>query len=443
MHIISTLRFLRSVFARQRRASILVLMCCMPLTIIAENLEQLDWFEDRAVTPAEIRSIREFILQVWQDNSTIQSAQARVLADEANLTAAAKPTYNPALDLLGEYVAQDRDESFYALGITQTVDRRRGKRNARQLLGEEILLASKAELVQLHLEVANKALVLLAEYQTNTEAARLLAQQVRIMQAVVKQAKGRYQAGDINQTDHDFARLALATTISGQLGAELALSYTLEKLQAIVGSDSAIWPSLNVPTTVLVPLNAEEIPALLLSLPKIQVLNYRVAMARAQIKLARAEARPDPTVFVNGGIQGHELLVGGAISMPLFIRNNFQAEIEQANHLAIAAEKTRMDVYDQAKARLTGANKRYRLLYQAWADWQAITRQPLQQGMQILVNLWVAAELSTQDYLEQLRQRLDRKLEGTTLRGEVVQAWFNWLDAAGTLQEWLQEEEVK
>lgn len=439
----STYKTLVAAFARYTLVLILGLIGGMSLTLAAEDLEQLDWFEDSGLTLTEIRSIREFVFQVWQDNSAIQALEAQVLADEANLIALGKPTYNPELSLLGEYIAQDKDESFYALGFEQTIDRRSSKRNARQLLGEELLAASKTELAQLRLETANQALILLAAYQTNTATVRLLAQQVRIMRAVAKQATSKYEAGDINQADHDFAHLALATSISAQVDVELTLSYALEKLQAITRTDSKVWPILNIPATTLAPLDGEETSTLLLSLPKIQALNYRVGMAKAQVAVAQAQARPDPTIFANGGVQGREVMVGGVISMPLFIRNNFQAEVEQANHLVIAAEQARMDAYDQAKARLTGANKRYRLLYQAWTNWQAISRRPLQQGMQTLVNLWEAAELSTQDYLEQLRQRLDRRLEGTSLRGEVVKAWFDWLDAAGTLEEWLQEGELK
>jgi len=54
-----------------------------------------------------------------------------------------------------------------------------------------------------------------------------------------------------------------------------------------------------------------------------------------------------------------------------------------------------------------------------------------------LQRLWEAGELSTTDYLVQLRQTLDTKESALELRRSMWQAWFEWMSASGQIETWL------
>ena len=55
----------------------------------------------------------------------------------------------------------------------------------------------------------------------------------------------------------------------------------------------------------------------------------------------------------------------------------------------------------------------------------------------MLEKLWRAGEISTSDYLVQLKQSLDTALSGLELESQAWQAWFDYLTAAGRLNDWL------
>ena len=55
----------------------------------------------------------------------------------------------------------------------------------------------------------------------------------------------------------------------------------------------------------------------------------------------------------------------------------------------------------------------------------------------MLEKLWRAGEISTSDYLVQLKQNLDTALSALALESQAWQAWLDYLAAAGRLTDWL------
>jgi cobalt-zinc-cadmium efflux system outer membrane protein len=55
----------------------------------------------------------------------------------------------------------------------------------------------------------------------------------------------------------------------------------------------------------------------------------------------------------------------------------------------------------------------------------------------VLRRLWQAGEISTTDYLVQVRQTLDVRARALGLREALWRAWFEWLRASGKIDEWL------
>ena len=119
------------------------------------------------------------------------------------------------------------------------------------------------------------------------------------------------------------------------------------------------------------------------------------------------------------------------------MRNNFSAEVDAANADAIQIEQNAHNLYRTSRARLISTARRFELGRQAWDDWQQTGQTSLESQTQLLERLWQAGELSTSDYLVQLKQTLDTRTAAAELRGSLWQAWFEWLAASGKTESWL------
>lgn len=121
--------------------------------------------------------------------------------------------------------------------------------------------------------------------------------------------------------------------------------------------------------------------------------------ARAAVDAAAArERRPDPTLGLRGGHEGLDSLVGLSVSIPLFVRNSFEAEAEAASAELMRAEREAQDLYRRAGARLLSAAERYRLARDAWAIWERTGAPGIESQVALLERIWRAGELSTADY---------------------------------------------
>ncbi|WP_297529197.1 TolC family protein, partial [Thiohalobacter sp.] len=161
------------------------------------------------------------------------------------------------------------------------------------------------------------------------------------------------------------------------------------------------------------------------------------AVAEARVGEAQAERRPDPTLSLRGGRETDERLVGLAVSIPLFVRNDFSAEVTAAQAEAARAQAERDRLRRRALARLEAATVRYRLTREALNNWRGQGRQSLEDRTHLLGRLWRAGEIGATEYLVQLQQTLDTRAAALELEREAWQAWVEWLDAAGQASAWL------
>ncbi|MFN3233849.1 MAG: TolC family protein [Gammaproteobacteria bacterium] len=413
---------------------LLVTFCLIPVLSLAAALPQpVQTHPSFVRTPA---SIQQFIQYVWRTNPAIQSAQSEVARAGADFSQSQRPIYNPSLELEAEHVRKEPFEDTYTAGISQTIDLF-NKRGARAAVGQHSFIESKANLSAQQLALATQTLKALAEYRTVQAVVQLAKRRTQLLRRFKDQNARKFKSGDIAQDALDQASLAYAEAISQQADAEVVLTRAKQHLIAISQTASKYWPRL--PRRLPKPLRPSSVTqqAWLRTLPILQVYSARVATAQASVRVARTEAKPDPTISLRGGTEDKEPLVGGSISIPLFIRNNFQDQVRAANHQAIAVEQMRMNVYRQVKAALQGDLSRYRILYVAMNRWQHASKHSLDGGIELLNRLWSAGELSTTDYLVQLKQRIDSQIAGQELNGKAWQMWCSVMEASGQLNTWL------
>ncbi|HAT63919.1 MAG TPA: hypothetical protein DCS66_04860 [Flavobacteriaceae bacterium] len=385
---------------------------------------------------SQASSMKEFISYVSRTNPAILSAQSEVAKADANYAQSRRPIYNPSLDVDAERVNQESFEDTYTAGINQTVDLF-NKRGANAAVGQHGLAEAKANLLAEQLNVTTQALKALAKYRTAQSVVNLAKQRTQLLAEFKKQNVRKFKSGDIAQDALDQASLAYAHAISQQADEEIILMNAYQNLIAITHTSPNTWPIMpdKLPTPLRISIAKQE--EWLRKLPVIEIYGAKVATAKAVIRVAQAETKPDPTIGFRGGTEDNELLIGGSLSIPLFVRNNFEDQVHAANHQAIAVEQEQMNIYRQNKARLQGDLSKYNTLYNAAGQWSQASKHSLDGGIDLLNRLWSAGELNTTDYLVQLKQRIDSQISGVELTGKTWQMWFSVMEASGQLKTWI------
>ncbi|MAA73266.1 MAG: hypothetical protein CMN28_00985 [Salinisphaeraceae bacterium] len=388
-------------------------------------------------TEATSPVLRGFIQTTLETNPGILAARAEIEAAGGRVAAADRPIYNPQLQI----EAEQSESRLGTVGLEQALDWS-DKRGANTNIASAELQVARAEYIVRRQELTGELLSGLADYHT-AEAAQALAQErARLMTDFSDLSQKRRRAGDLSQIELDLASLART-----QADLELSLAATDlaqagQNLAAVTGQAVQDWPELPADIPAPVDFNAQ---ALLTALPQIRALQARSAAARARVELRRRERRPDPTVgatvgqertFRNGE-DGSFGVVGLNLSVPLFVRNSFAAEVDTASAELAEAEQTKHEAFRRARARLLSAAERYRLSHAAWQAWQRSGRPSLSSQVSQLDRIWKYGEMSTADYLVQLNQTLETRAVALKIQNRLWDAWADWLVASGEVDDWL------
>ena len=163
----------------------------------------------------------------------------------------------------------------------------------------------------------------------------------------------------------------------------------------------------------------------------------RMDAARSQVQLQLRGKRPDPTLGFRVGREDDDTLTGLTLSIPLFVRNTFSAEVDVANSELIQAQQEAANMQRRVGAQLEAAAQRYQLLRSSWLVWEAEGQASLDQQTSVLERLWRVGELNTTDYLVQVKQALGTQAGAIEQYGQMWQAWIEWLAASGQVEKWL------
>ncbi|MGH8076527.1 MAG: TolC family protein, partial [Lysobacter sp.] len=96
------------------------------------------------------------------------------------------------------------------------------------------------------------------------------------------------------------------------------------------------------------------------------------------------------------------------------------------------AQRVRLEL----EGELRRAVDSYRAAQSAWSRWQASRGTDVERRANLLERLWREGELSTADYLLQLKQTLDTQLVGAELEARLWRFYADYLAATGQLERW-------
>jgi outer membrane protein, heavy metal efflux system len=406
---------------RKKNLILIVLMCSANTAVYDVTAE-----EDSTYS-----SLSELVGEALDSNPGVQSAQAALDAATAFERAGNKPLYNPEVEIDAEDAI---DQSAY-IGISQSIDWN-DKRSTRGGIASYEREFVVAELHRIRQELAIELLYAVTQRDVTQRLFNLAEEREKLMRQFAALAAQRREAGDLNQVELDLARLALAEAKIQQSQAAFTSTEARRALAAVLGEAQYLLPALSdSPTNANI--ETPNIEQLLNNLPAMRAQVARIAAAGERVKLRTLETKPDPTVGVRVGQEESDLLAGLTVSIPLFVRNNFTAEVDGANAQRIQIEQEAQDMYRRARAQLTTSLERYRLTNRAWDSWKKIGAQSLGSQVTLLERLWRAGEISTTEYLVQINQTLDTQTAAEELRGRLWQSWFDWLAASGQVEGWL------
>ncbi|MDX8385321.1 MAG: TolC family protein [Gallionella sp.] len=388
------------------------------------------------LTPAAYGEIVSPALSNWvsdiiNTNPQVQAGMAALDAAQAKARSAGQSLYNPELEL--DFERTDIDTR--TASISQTIDWF-DKRGAQSSASEFSVQAAIANLALVRQERANELLARLSAFQTAKKLEDIANSRSELMDRFVDLSEQRFKSGDIAKIELTLARLAAAEAHFQRSNGTSNKIAEQQALSAIAGNFNSSLPVLpKLPPAINVGAINKE--ALLSSLPTVIASRANIDALRSAAQLQLRNKRPDPTLGLHVGKEADQTLTGVTISIPLFVRNTYQADVDVADAELIQAQKDAENVWRRASAQIEATSQQYQLLRSGWLLWEQSGKESLDQQSDILERLWQADELSTTDYLVQVKQALDTQGTAIEQHGQVWLAWSNWLMASGQTNKWL------
>lgn len=377
-------------------------------------------------------ALQRAVQQIWRASPEVEVARAELDAVQARARAAAQPIYNPSISMEAENADVDRR----TLGLSLALDLS-GKRIARASQGEADVRVGEAAYDLLRRDVATRWLKAWSTTSLAQQQTALGQRRLALMQRFDDLAAQRLKVGDISSPERDLAGLALGEAQIQQallIGSEAS---TRAGLLAISGDASGPLPPLPAEPPPMESLAATARDAL----PEITHARARQASADAGVLVARRARIPDPTLSLTGGqVRSGPLqdrVIGVSISIPLPVLNSGRADVDAAQAEANAAAAGVRSRQFSARAGLEEAQARYAALRDAGAAFRHGRAAAFEERAALLEKLWGAGEMNTSEYLVQLKRSLDAAISGVALETQAWQGWFDYLNAAGRLTDWL------
>lgn len=377
--------------------------------------------------------MRDALRSAWARHPAATSATGQQAAAQARLDAAGRPLYNPEVELA---VDKEGPDTSVTGGVSLTLDWH-DKRGARRDAAAARVTQAQATARRIQRDFVRQWLSSWADLQTSRQRVATGERRLALVTRFVEVARRQFIAQDISGLDRDFAQLALdeARAEQSRLLAEVAEA---EARFRSVGGDPAAVPVGPLPTDGL-PRQPPWVGDVGLS-PDLQIAEAAALAAQREVTVAERNRRGDPTVAVRAGridLDGlQDNVLGASVSIPLFVRNNYRAEVTAAQADAQVAGADAARTRLELEAERVRAVSTYTTTREAWARWEASRGTDIERRTNLLERLLREGELSPSDYLLQLRQTLDTRLAGAELESRVWRAWTDYLAATGQLERW-------
>ena len=383
---------------------------------------------------SSLAALRGAVREAWARHPAAEATEQALAAAEARAVASSRPLYNPDLELAYD---DEGPEQTATAGMALTLDLS-GKRRARTDAGQADLVVAEAEAALRRSGFAQRWLQAWTEHGVARERVRIGEERLALMQRFADLAERQLTVGDISSLERDLALLARDEAQAEQATLLADAAAATEAFRAVGGdlSRGTDIAALGVPAVWTTDPSWQVAAA-----PEGRIAAATAASSTARIAIAERDRRPDPTISLYGGRKDigtvSEDVIGVAVSVPLFVRNRFSAELAaaKADSSAASAELRRVELELRARAERNISS--YGAVRDAWTRWSQSKGTAVAARADLLERLWRAGEVSTADYLIQLKQTLDTALAGADLRGRLWRSYVDTLYSTGQLDTWV------
>ncbi len=376
--------------------------------------------------------LSRILVSILPDHPRMLAAKNALLASESRLQAADRPLYNPELEIDSENT--DINTSF--LQLSQTIDSG-GQRKARKRVADSEINGAKATYELEKLSLLKDLLGAMADEQSGREIAKLASEGLELMRQFADIAERRFKAGDLSQVETDLAQLAFNQALMSHAQSLSDAAEARERMMALFQLPPDQVPGLpeSLPSPALP--QAARLDNFLDQLPEIEVIRMEVSALRESVSLRESERSWEPTIAIRGGREDEESLVGLSLSLPLKIRNNQKAEVQTARQELARSEQIFLQKKRNVRARIMSSTERYRLLLTAFKAWQKNGRSHVDRQLKSINRLWQSGDMSTAEYLVQVKQALETQTAGIELRNQMWLSSFDWMNNTASIDDWL------
>ena len=383
---------------------------------------------------SSLAALRGAVREAWTRHPAAEATEQTLAAAEARAEASSRPLYNPDLELAYD---DEGPEQTATAGLALTLDLS-GKRRARTDAGQADLVLAEAEAALRRSGFAQQWLQAWTEHGIARERVRIGEERLALMQRFADLAERQLTVGDISSLERDLALLARDEAQAEQATLLADAAAATEAFRAVGGdlSRGTDIAALGVPAVWTTDPSWQVAAA-----PEGRIAAATAASSTARIAIAERDRRPDPTISLYGGRKDigtvSEDVIGVAVSVPLFVRNRFSAELAaaKADSSAASAELRRVELELRARAERNISS--YGAVRDAWTRWSQSKGTAVAARADLLERLWRAGEVSTADYLIQLKRTLDTALAGADLRGRLWRSYVDTLYSTGQLDTWV------
>lgn len=384
-----------------------------------------------------------WLLEQLQHHPQMIAAKAQLDAQLGFSLANRQALYNPELNSALE---REGSNTNVSIGISQTLDwwDKKSNRESQSQFMQQVAQSQYQLSYQQQLAALLSTMVNWQASFANYQLARQQEQQLNQLIDLVKRGQ---ETGDLGQIDVELSVLSLSASLAETTSAiadykkaqsqlnQLLPNWTIDAglIRQALAQLQQLQQSPELARFLKPNLSKRDLAALLSSQPQIQLAKARWQQQQQQALVASKSTKSDPTVGVNIGRNGDDSVVGVSLSMPLNLRNNYQAYSQAENQQSLALDAAYQALYQRQGFELSASQEVLNALSLQLKRWQNLMGQHSDSSKKLLQQQWRSGDLGTTQYLQALAQRREGLAAGISLQRSYRLAQVDWLNQSGLL----------
>jgi cobalt-zinc-cadmium efflux system outer membrane protein len=382
--------------------------------------------------PARNVGLANFLSTMLDQHPRLHAAGFTLDAAREDESAAGRAIYNPKFVV----EAENAVDKTRAIGFDQAIDWG-GQRGATRQVAAGMRLAAEAQYLNVRQDIAAEIFALLSDYWIAAEALELVDFRVDLMRDFAEQSQRRQAAGDLTRVESNLAVIGFAQARMHKAKAQAGMAHIKRELARLnAPADSRSWPRMPDSLPVL-NYSPQDVDQLTSQVPEVRAARAVAEAGEANVELVKSLRKPDPTFGLRVGEEANESLVAINFSIPVFVRNNYSANVLAAMAERSTARSEAVNIEAHVRARLLFSMEKYGLMRGAWSDWEKTGEISINRQLSTLKQLWEAQELSMSEFILQTGASVEVQDTALELRAELWRSWIEWLNAANLVTVWL------